>query len=73
MFRMREDGHGRIKGSFTVPLLAGQMLERALLAFAAPKHQIATRAADEDKRQVDVRVLVGVADPAAMQHERVVK
>ncbi len=45
VFRMREDGHGRIKGSFTVPLLVGQMLERALLAFAAPKHQIATRAA----------------------------
>ncbi|MEN8704525.1 MAG: DUF222 domain-containing protein, partial [Nocardioides marinisabuli] len=43
VFRMREDGHGRIRGSFTVPLLVGQMLERALLAFAAPKHQVATR------------------------------
>ena len=41
VFRMREDGHGRVKGSFTVPLLVGQMLERALLAYAAPKHQIA--------------------------------
>ena len=31
VFRMREDGQGRIKGSFTVPLLVGQMLEKALL------------------------------------------
>ena len=49
VFRMREDGHGRIKGSFTVPLLVGQMLERALLAYAAPKHQIATREAQEEQ------------------------
>ncbi|MEN8705312.1 MAG: DUF222 domain-containing protein, partial [Nocardioides marinisabuli] len=47
VFRMREDGHGRIRGSFTVPLLVGQMLERALLVFAAPKHQVATRAASD--------------------------
>ena len=51
VFRMREDGHGRIKGSFTVPLLVGQMLERALLAFAAPKHQIANRAVDDANEQ----------------------
>ena len=51
VFRMREDGHGRIKGSFTVPLLVGQMLERALLAFAAPKHQIATREAEEGEER----------------------
>ncbi|MEP7739303.1 DUF222 domain-containing protein, partial [Nocardioides sp. 31GB23] len=52
VFRMREDGHGRIKGSFTVPLLVGQMLERALLAFAAPKYQIANRAAaDADEHE----------------------
>ncbi len=62
VFRMREDGQGRIKGSFTVPLLVGQMLERALLAFAAPKHQIATRAAEtadvdgEHEEQVPVPV-----------------
>ena len=59
VFRMREDGHGRIKGSFTVPLLVGQMLERALLAFAAPKHQIANRAAEQgesdDQAPVPVR------------------
>ncbi len=48
VFRMRDDGQGRMKGSFTVPLLVGQMLERALLAFAAPKHQIATRTADDE-------------------------
>ncbi|WP_341230923.1 HNH endonuclease signature motif containing protein [Nocardioides salarius] len=56
VFRMREDGHGRIKGSFTVPLLAGQMLERALLAFAAPKHQIATREAEEEQSEAPVPV-----------------
>ncbi len=56
VFRMREDGHGRIKGSFTVPLLAGQMLERALLAFAAPKHQIATREAQEEQNEGPVPV-----------------
>ena len=60
VFRLREDGQGRIKGSFTVPLLVGQMLERALLAFAAPKHQIATRAAaagesEQDEAPVPVR------------------
>ncbi len=56
VFRMREDGHGRIKGSFTVPLLVGQMLERALLAFAAPKHQIATREAQEEQSEAPVPV-----------------
>ena len=56
VFRMREDGHGRIKGSFTVPLLVGQMLERALLAFAAPKHQIATREAQEKQSEAPVPV-----------------
>ncbi|MEN8705108.1 MAG: DUF222 domain-containing protein, partial [Nocardioides marinisabuli] len=48
VFRMREDGHGRIKGSFTVPTLVGQMLEKALMAFAAPKHQIANRAGTDE-------------------------
>ncbi len=65
VFRMREDGHGRIKGSFTVPLLAGQMLERALLAFAAPKHQIATRA-DEANEQDD-QAPVPVRRPTAQR------
>ncbi|GHJ61340.1 hypothetical protein NOK12_38580 [Nocardioides sp. OK12] len=60
VLRLREDGQGRIKGSFTVPLLVGQMLERALLAFAAPKHQIATHAAaagesEQDEAPVPVR------------------
>ncbi|ANH37038.1 hypothetical protein I601_0586 [Nocardioides dokdonensis FR1436] len=58
VFRIREDGEGRCKGSFTVPLLVGQMLERALLAFAAPKHQIATRTGQDgqdDQAPVPVR------------------
>ena len=69
VFRMREDGHGRIKGSFTVPLLVGQMLERALLAFAAPKHQIATRAADDadEQGEQDEQAPVPVRRPTAQR------
>ncbi len=48
-FRIREVDQGRCKGSFTVPLLVGQMLERALLAFAAPKHQISKRTGQEQQ------------------------
>ncbi|MBM7509289.1 hypothetical protein JOE61_003103 [Nocardioides salarius] len=66
VFRMREDGHGRIKGSFTVPMLAGQMLERALLAFAAPKHQIATRAA-ADEGEHEEQAPVPVRRPTAQR------
>ncbi len=54
-FRIREDDQGRCKGSFTVPLLVGQMLERALMAFAAPKHQIAQRAGQDEQASVPVR------------------
>ena len=67
VFRMREDGHGRIKGSFTVPLLVGQMLERALLAFAAPKHQIANRAADEGEHEEQSEAPVPVRRPTAQR------
>ncbi|WP_307822880.1 HNH endonuclease signature motif containing protein [Nocardioides salarius] len=67
VFRMREDGHGRIKGSFTVPLLAGQMLERALLAFAAPKHQIANRATDEGEHEEQDEAPVPVRRPTAQR------
>src|SRR5919112_1396275 len=37
-----EDGHGRTHGRFTIPTLHGAMLRKALLAYAAPKHQTAT-------------------------------
>ncbi|MEP7740422.1 DUF222 domain-containing protein [Nocardioides sp. 31GB23] len=69
VFRMREDGHGRIKGSFTVPLLAGQMLERALLAFAAPKHQIANRTADgaDEQGEHEEQAPVPVRRPTAQR------
>ncbi|MDO3396347.1 DUF222 domain-containing protein [Nocardioides sp. SOB44] len=69
VFRMREDGRGRIKGSFTVPLLVGQMLERALLAFASPKHQIANRAADDADGQdeQDEQAPVPVRRPTAQR------
>ncbi len=54
-FRIREDDQGRCKGSFTVPLLVGQMLERALMAFAAPKHQISNRTGQDEQAPVPVR------------------
>jgi hypothetical protein len=66
VFRMREDGHGRIKGSFTVPLLVGQMLERALLAFAAPKHQVVNRSAEEGEEREE-QVPVPVRRPTAQR------
>lgn len=38
-FRMHDDGHGKSHGQFTVPTGIGQMLRKALLAIAAPKHR----------------------------------
>ncbi len=38
-FTMYADGHGSVRGSFTVPALHGAMLQKALQALAAPKHQ----------------------------------
>ena len=38
-FTMTRDGHGSVRGTFTLPELQGAMLEKALHAFAAPKHQ----------------------------------
>ena len=39
---MWEDGHGKVHGRFTLDALHGAMLKKALLAFAAPKHQAST-------------------------------
>ena len=36
---MWEDGHGKVHGRFTLDSLTGAMLEKALLALAAPKHR----------------------------------
>lgn len=36
---MRDDGHGRTHGRFTLPTLQAEMLRTALRAIAAPKHQ----------------------------------
>ncbi|MDQ6935186.1 MAG: HNH endonuclease [Actinomycetota bacterium] len=38
---MGDDGQGLVHGRFTIPSLQGAMLRKALLAFAAPKHQAA--------------------------------
>jgi hypothetical protein len=37
-FTLTEDGHGRAHGRFTLPTLPAQMLRKALMALAAPKH-----------------------------------
>ena len=37
-FSMVEDGHGKTHGRFTLPTPQAQMLRKALLALAAPKH-----------------------------------
>ena len=39
---MSEDGHGRVHGTFTLDAVHGAMLKKALLAYAAPRHQAAT-------------------------------
>jgi hypothetical protein len=36
---MSDDGHGKSHGRFTVPSHIGDMLKKALLAYAAPKHR----------------------------------
>src|SRR5262249_39590168 len=40
-FTMREDGHGKVHGRFTIDAVHGAMLKKALLALAAPKHRAA--------------------------------
>ncbi len=40
-FTMTKDGHGKVHGRFTLSALHGAMLEKALLALAAPKHRAA--------------------------------
>ena len=44
---MWEDGHGKVHGRFTLDALTGAMLRKALLAFAAPKHQTAEHGASD--------------------------
>jgi hypothetical protein len=46
-FQMHDQGDGTSRGWFTLPALQAGMLRTALLALAAPRHQAATRGADE--------------------------
>jgi hypothetical protein len=39
VFRMSDDGHGRAHGRFSIPTGYAEMLRKALLALAAPKHR----------------------------------
>jgi hypothetical protein len=41
VFRMSDDGHGKSHGRFTIPTHIAEMLRKALLAKAAPKHRAA--------------------------------
>ncbi|MDN4162300.1 HNH endonuclease signature motif containing protein [Nocardioides abyssi] len=49
---MCPDGKGSVRGKFSVPTLHGEMLKKMLLAFAAPKHQAATKRDDQDRSAV---------------------
>ncbi|MDN4160220.1 HNH endonuclease signature motif containing protein [Nocardioides abyssi] len=44
---MCPDGKGSVRGKFSIPTLHGEMLKKMLLAFAAPKHQNATKEKSE--------------------------
>ncbi|MBC2961828.1 DUF222 domain-containing protein [Nocardioides deserti] len=50
---MSLDGKGSYRGKFAIPTMQGAMLRKMLLAFAAPKHQAATK--DEDASEVAER------------------
>ncbi|MDN4160019.1 HNH endonuclease signature motif containing protein [Nocardioides abyssi] len=51
---MCPDGRGSYRGKFSIPTLHGEMLKKMLLAFAAPKHQAATKV-DETAEVVERR------------------
>ncbi|MDN4162901.1 HNH endonuclease signature motif containing protein [Nocardioides abyssi] len=51
---MGPDGRGSYRGKFSIPTLHGEMLKKMLLAFAAPKHQAATKG-DEAAEAVERR------------------
>ena len=39
VFRMHDDGHGKSHGKFTIPTAVAEMLKKALMGIAAPKHR----------------------------------
>ncbi|MBC9734521.1 HNH endonuclease signature motif containing protein [Nocardioides marmotae] len=45
---MCPDGKGSVRGKFSIPELHAAMLHKTLLAYAAPKHQAASRSEDPD-------------------------
>ncbi|GGO77909.1 hypothetical protein GCM10012276_34110 [Nocardioides deserti] len=52
---MCPDGKGSYRGKFSIPTMQGAMLRKMLLAFAAPKHQAATKDGDAEQDQVERR------------------
>ncbi|WP_435747529.1 DUF222 domain-containing protein [Nocardioides sp. SYSU DS0663] len=51
---MCPDGQGSVRGKFQIPSLHAAMLSKMLLAFAAPKHQAATKASTDAGEQQQV-------------------
>ena len=72
-FSMVRDGHGAVRGRFTLPALQGAMLEKALQALAAPKHRQASGAVPIDASRPTAQKLgeafaelVETLDPATL-------
>ncbi|GAA1146968.1 HNH endonuclease signature motif containing protein [Nocardioides aquiterrae] len=49
-FKIRDDGHGKCHGTFTIPSFHGAALTKMLLAFTNPKHRTATEGAGAARR-----------------------
>ncbi|MFC6045918.1 DUF222 domain-containing protein [Nocardioides hankookensis] len=47
---MTDDGHGKVHGQFTMPVVQAAALKKMLQALAAPKHQAATHGAGVERR-----------------------
>jgi hypothetical protein len=61
---MSPDGHGKVHGRFTIPALYAAMLQKALMAYAAPKHRVAT--ADKTSAEDPGSVFVPKPGPEKM-------
>src|ERR1044072_8797030 len=62
---MFDDGHGQTHGRFTLPTLHGAMWKKALLAYAAPKHQTAVHGRRVERRPGPERMGRALGEPNA--------
>jgi hypothetical protein len=65
-FAMRDNGDGTVSGWFKLPTLQGQMLGKAVQAFAAPRRTNPGR--DAEGRRVSYPVLLGQAFAELVEH-----